>query len=48
MEKKSDKTLYDVTEHLIERFGPVGTKSWKEAESKAWEEYRNDVSLKEN
>jgi len=30
---------YDVTEHLVRRFGPVGSESWKVEENRAWEEY---------
>ena len=43
MKKKDSNNLYDVTAHLVERFGPIGSASWKEEESRAWEEYNAEI-----
>ena len=42
MENNSGE-FYDVTSHLEEKFGPVGSKTWKEEEDRAWEEYNADI-----
>jgi len=44
MNKKplSDNT-YDITAHLVERFGPIGSDTWKAEEDRAWEEYNADI-----
>ena len=34
---------YDVTAHLVRRFGPVGSESWKAEENRAWEEYNAQI-----
>lgn len=41
--KKNNNNLYDVTAHLVERFGPMGSDTWKEEESRAWEEYNAEI-----
>ena len=41
--KKNNTNLYDVTAHLVERFGPIGSDTWKEEESRAWEEYNAEI-----
>lgn len=43
MKKRNDKKFYDVTAHLVERFGPVGSDAWKAEEDRAWEEYNADI-----
>lgn len=43
MKKRNDKQFYDVTAHLVERFGPVGSDAWKAEEARAWEEYNADI-----
>jgi ribosome-binding protein aMBF1 (putative translation factor) len=43
MKKRNDKQFYDVTAHLVERFGPVGSDAWKAEEDRAWEEYNADI-----
>lgn len=43
MKKNSRNNLYDVTAHLVEKFGPIGSDSWREEESRAWEEYNADI-----
>ena len=43
MKQKSNPEYYDVTAHLIERFGPVGSETWKAEESRAWEEYNAEI-----
>lgn len=46
MKKKSDSNqFYDVTAHLVERFGPVGSETWREEENHAWEEYNAEILL---
>ena len=39
MKRENSDNLYDVTTHLVDRFGPIGSDSWKEAEFQAWKEY---------
>ena len=34
---------YDVTAHLVRRFGPVGSETWKAEENRAWEEYNAQI-----
>ena len=34
---------YDVTAHLVRRFGPVGSETWKAEENRAWEEYNAHI-----
>lgn len=41
--KSKTGEYYDVTAHLVERFGPVGSESWKAEENRAWEEYNADI-----
>lgn len=36
---------YDVSAELERTFGPIGSKTWKEAEKEAWEEYNAQVLL---
>ena len=44
MKKKNESShFYDVTAHLVERFGPVGSESWKKEEDRAWEEYNAEI-----
>ncbi len=43
MEKKNSNNIYDVTAHLVERFGPIGSDTWEEEESRAWEEYNAEI-----
>lgn len=43
MKKNSRNNLYDVTAHLVDKFGPIGSDSWREEESRAWEEYNADI-----
>ena len=43
MKKSKRMDYYDVTAHLVERFGPVGSASWKAEEDRAWEEYNADI-----
>lgn len=43
MKKNDNNNLFDVTTHLVERFGPIGSASWKEEVSRAWEEYNADI-----
>ena len=35
--------MYDVTAHLVEKFGPIGSETWKAEEDRAWEEYNADI-----
>ena len=41
--KSKTGDYYDITAHLVERFGPVGSESWKAEENRAWEEYNADI-----
>ena len=34
---------YDVTAHLVRRFGPIGSETWKAEENRAWEEYNAQI-----
>lgn len=43
MKEKKNSEYYDVTAHLIEKFGPIGSESWKAEEDRAWEEYNADI-----
>ena len=43
MKKNDNNNLFDVTTHLVERFSPIGSDSWKEEESRAWEEYNAEI-----
>ncbi|MBR5905225.1 MAG: helix-turn-helix transcriptional regulator [Bacteroidales bacterium] len=43
MKKSKHGDFYDITEHLVDRFGPVGSETWKAEEDKAWEEYNADI-----
>ena len=43
MRKSETSNYYDVTKHLVDRFGPVGSKTWKAEEDRAWEEYNADI-----
>ena len=40
---KQTNETYDVTAHLVQRFGPVGSESWKAEENRAWEEYNAQI-----
>ena len=40
---KQKNETYDVTAHLVRRFGPVGSESWKAEENRAWEEYNAQI-----
>ena len=43
MKENKNSEYYDVTAHLIEKFGPIGSESWKAEEDRAWEEYNADI-----
>ena len=43
MKKNINDSIYDVTDHLVRRFGPIGSDSWNAEESKAWEEYNAQI-----
>ena len=43
MRKSGKDNFYDVTKHLEDRFGPVGSQSWREEEDRAWEEYNAEI-----
>lgn len=44
MKKRSDNNQYfDVTGHLVERFGTVGSERWRAEENRAWEEYNAEI-----
>jgi len=43
MKKSKSGDNYDVTAHLVERFGPIGSETWKAEEDRAWEEYNADI-----
>lgn len=43
MKENDNNDLFDVTAHLVDRFGPIGSDSWKEEESRAWEEYNAEI-----
>ena len=43
MKKSVNSTFIDVTNHLENKFGPIGSEGWIEAESRAWEEYNAQV-----
>ena len=44
MRKKNDSNNFiDVTAHLVNLFGPVGSETWKAEESRAWEEYNAEI-----
>ena len=43
---KEVNETYDVTAHLVRRFGPVGSETWQAEENRAWEEYNAQI-LKE-
>ncbi len=43
MKKSANNTFIDVTCHLEEKYGPIGSKGWIEAESRAWEEYNAQI-----
>ena len=43
MKKGKTADYYDITAHLIEKYGPVGSESWKAEENRAWEEYNADI-----
>ena len=32
-----------MTAHLVEKFGPIGSETWKAEEDRAWEEYNADI-----
>ena len=46
MKQKEENNIYDVTRHLVERFGPVGSGTWRAAEDRAWEEYNAEILQK--
>lgn len=39
----TNRDVYDVTGHLIRKYGPVGSEAWKAEENKAWEEYNAQI-----
>lgn len=41
--KNASSQNYDVTAHLVERFGPIGSEAWKAEENRAWEEYNAEI-----
>ena len=41
--KKNNKDIYDVTGHLVDRFGPIGSEKWQAEENRAWEEYNAEI-----
>ncbi|MBR7026775.1 MAG: helix-turn-helix transcriptional regulator [Bacteroidales bacterium] len=41
--KKSNNSNFNVTEHLENRFGPVGSETWRAEEDRAWEEYNAEI-----
>lgn len=43
MKKSENSSHYDVTAHLVQRFGPVGSETWKAEEDRAWEEYNAEI-----
>ena len=43
MKRSTNSNLIDVTKHLEDKFGPIGSKGWVEAESRAWEEYNAQI-----
>ncbi|MBR5735992.1 MAG: helix-turn-helix transcriptional regulator [Bacteroidales bacterium] len=43
MKKHANNNFYDVTKHLEEKFGPVGSESWRKEEDRAWEEYNAEI-----
>ena len=43
MKKSNSGNFYDVTAHLVEKFGPVGSDTWKAEENRAWEEYNAEI-----
>ena len=43
MKKSSNSPYFDVTRHLEEKFGPIGSEGWIDAESRAWEEYNAQI-----
>jgi len=43
MKKFANSPYFDVTSHLEEKFGPIGSEGWIDAESRAWEEYNAQI-----
>lgn len=43
MKTTDSNNIYDVTAHLIDRFGPIGSESWQAEEARAWEEYNAQI-----
>ena len=43
MKQKEENKIYEVPRHLVERFGPVGSGTWRAAEDRAWEEYNAEI-----
>ena len=43
MLKSSNGDYYDITEHLTQKYGTVGSETWKAEEDRAWEEYDADI-----
>ena len=43
MKKSSNGDYYDITGHLTQKYGPVGSETWKAEEDRAWEEYNADI-----
>ena len=43
MKKSENSSFVDVTSHLEDKFGPIGSKGWIEAENRAWEEYNAQI-----
>ena len=46
MKKSNRPDCYDITGHLVEKFGPIGSDTWKEEENRAWEEYNAEILRK--
>lgn len=42
---KKNEDMYDVSAELEQEFGPKGSKTRKQAEDKAWEEYNAQILL---
>ena len=43
MNKSSNGNYFNITEHLTQKYGPVGSDTWKAEEDRAWEEYNADI-----
>ena len=43
MKKSTTGDYYDITSHLVDKYGPVGSETWNAEENRAWEEYNADI-----